>query len=477
MKVIDFPAGHSMDTDWFAVDKDGNVAIFDSGENGAVPIEIENQTYKLELFGKYAKPITPILKQLYLDEKAIENILQKCDVDTLHSIISDKYAVDGCIFLLNEGKKWEDLDFERVLSKEKSYDDDAVLCLSENMPLYLISNIYYIREEFIEAIKNKTIIKACNFSTLDDDDDGFTGAGKKDLGLFFYDHDNYDWRTKPYYKVHTPEIPLKATQIAPDLENKIPHLKEISFENQQLIQPMEFLSCNSYVEGDTDKIGYGKVFSSDDQEVYCLLSISDQIWNLMRLGYCTRCYRYRDTHSYLYHCGFNAYKDYPPIVIIKDYYVFDYKKGARYDDLLKQIYKKLDIDIRDCFITYCAKCYDSHDESDLLRFSEKFQKCYEHLNIEISVLLPSLIIAIDESVLSMLKSKYEITDFSEIPCLCSITIEERQYPLLTVSKPNTEEEQEKLDRFLSKNLDKIRAILAQPRNLPPLEPRVIRIEE
>ena len=34
----DFPAAHSMDTWWFAVDAEGHVAVFDSGESGAVPI-------------------------------------------------------------------------------------------------------------------------------------------------------------------------------------------------------------------------------------------------------------------------------------------------------------------------------------------------------------------------------------------------------------------------------------------------------
>jgi len=36
---MDFPAAHSMDTGWFAVDRDGHVAHFDSGEAGAVPEE------------------------------------------------------------------------------------------------------------------------------------------------------------------------------------------------------------------------------------------------------------------------------------------------------------------------------------------------------------------------------------------------------------------------------------------------------
>jgi len=35
----DFPAAHSMDTTWFAIDRDGNLALFDSGEAGAVPEE------------------------------------------------------------------------------------------------------------------------------------------------------------------------------------------------------------------------------------------------------------------------------------------------------------------------------------------------------------------------------------------------------------------------------------------------------
>jgi hypothetical protein len=33
----DFPAAHSMDTTWFAVDRDGHVAAFETGEAGAVP--------------------------------------------------------------------------------------------------------------------------------------------------------------------------------------------------------------------------------------------------------------------------------------------------------------------------------------------------------------------------------------------------------------------------------------------------------
>lgn len=35
--VADYPAAHSMDTSWFAVDKEGHVACFDTGEEGLMP--------------------------------------------------------------------------------------------------------------------------------------------------------------------------------------------------------------------------------------------------------------------------------------------------------------------------------------------------------------------------------------------------------------------------------------------------------
>jgi hypothetical protein len=39
---VDFPAAHSMDTNWYAIDRDGRVAAFWSGESGAVPEQALN---------------------------------------------------------------------------------------------------------------------------------------------------------------------------------------------------------------------------------------------------------------------------------------------------------------------------------------------------------------------------------------------------------------------------------------------------
>jgi hypothetical protein len=36
---MDFPAAHSMDTSWFGIDDEGNIAEFTSGEAGAMPVK------------------------------------------------------------------------------------------------------------------------------------------------------------------------------------------------------------------------------------------------------------------------------------------------------------------------------------------------------------------------------------------------------------------------------------------------------
>ncbi|MGE3804941.1 MAG: hypothetical protein AB7K24_09745 [Gemmataceae bacterium] len=47
--IPDFPAAHSMDTTWFAVDRDGHVGMFDSWEAGAVPTTALNHYVEHDL--------------------------------------------------------------------------------------------------------------------------------------------------------------------------------------------------------------------------------------------------------------------------------------------------------------------------------------------------------------------------------------------------------------------------------------------
>jgi len=474
MKTVDFPAGHSMDTEWFAVDKDGNIAVFDSSDEGAVPIETWEEQLWIELFEKYTSPITPVLKQLYLDQKMIERLLEKCDVVTLKQILTEEHIAESCFLLLNHGKTWDDLNFEHIFVKKGHF----ALRLSLVIQFYLISNTYDIRQELKAAIKNGIIAKACYISLdFDKAKEHFwvvPELGISDLGIYVYELEMRGGMTIfPYEKTYTPEFPLKANQIAPNLADKIPHFKEISFENQDFVQPMSFFNCKTWYHDDDIENEKVQVLSSYDIEDYPFAKIND----LLKLGKCKRCYP--DGYSYwVRYYNLKAYQDYPPIFIIED---FDNRDFTRYSTLFNILYNCLKINFEDCVKTFCVKCYDPENEEknqefEFLRLVEKFQNCYQHLNIELSVLQPLLLIAIEDTVINLFKTKFEIIGFLETPCLCCIDIEGKQYPLLVVNNSKTKEEHEVLTKFLTEKSDEIKTILAQPRNLPPPKPRVIKIE-
>src|SRR5262249_4294000 len=46
----DFPAAHSMDLDWFAVDEAGHVGLFSTGENGHAPQAAQDEGVLMELW-------------------------------------------------------------------------------------------------------------------------------------------------------------------------------------------------------------------------------------------------------------------------------------------------------------------------------------------------------------------------------------------------------------------------------------------
>jgi hypothetical protein len=83
----DFPAAHSMDTTWFAVDRDGHVAVFDSGEAGAVPVEGYNEDW------------APILDEL---TKAAGGLALDADDDDAWADRPNRLAAMGLFFYTHE---------------------------------------------------------------------------------------------------------------------------------------------------------------------------------------------------------------------------------------------------------------------------------------------------------------------------------------------------------------------------------------
>ena len=495
MKEIDYPAGHSMDTDWFAVDKNGDIGFFDTGQEGAYPFQVDKEISWAELFWKHTIPITKGLKQLFLDESTLKQLLARCTTDALEKMTSDDYWGDGYILWLNDGKTWEDLYLEEYFAESK---EDFALLLSPNVSVFLIDNAYYVQDKIVNAIKNGVVYKACAFTMYPEEGDA-ERVTVSELGAFVYENENFD--RDPYERLCGSGIPLNISLFSGDRSRGIPKFAEIAFSEQKFIQPMAHFSCRSYVyvrpiEDTPQNLveeGYVRVKLSDEEWAYCLVSPTECRMAKTDLYQCRKCDKMRYDSSYRVHS--KLFQDYPPVLLIQDSYHCSResedcrlcawslliqnsyhcsrKEELRNDEVLGCLSECLQINKYDYYMSYCIKCYPSTKESLELRF----QKCHGHFEVEIDTLQPLLLITLEESAKNLIHQYYQISNLAEAPCLCSVSIKGKTYPLLVVNDMKTAEDKEKLMRYLKSIAGEIKAILGKQRNLPAPKPRVIRIDE
>lgn len=74
----DFPAAHSMDTDWFGVDDAGHVALFGSMEGGAVPSTVTSQEALCELLVLEVAEV-PFVAESPVEEWALRDELDRAE--------------------------------------------------------------------------------------------------------------------------------------------------------------------------------------------------------------------------------------------------------------------------------------------------------------------------------------------------------------------------------------------------------------
>ncbi|MDR2423677.1 MAG: hypothetical protein LBD59_02995, partial [Prevotellaceae bacterium] len=144
------------------------------------------------------------------------------------------------------------------------------------------------------------------------------------------------------------------------------------------------------------------------------------------------------------------------------------------------LYDTLNIKNYDCFMTYCAKCYlwQSVGEEFLPdRIASKFGNCHKHIETELSVLQPLLLIAFEETVVDLLKIHYQIDGFSGTPCLCQVSIDGKIYPLLALPQAISQEEIADLSFKLSNLANEVKTILSQQREMLETKPRTVRFSQ
>lgn len=232
-EILDYPAAHSMDTTWFAVDAEGYIAMFDTGEGGAVP------------------------EDALRGEDGLDILLEEIAKDRVGKLI--KVDTPG-MSLLSE-LTWEELN-KRAKEPGLAYNVLLLLASDRAIPILRVEEI---EDNYIVQFAGDPIIvylgkcQASDLQKLIDNKQVLAGKSiywdfdrhiASLCGLYEYEHNSHS--LIPYNRRYIPQYPLKLENLPERLQTKIIEagIDRVKFAESELVQPLEHTPCNAW--GNTD---------------------------------------------------------------------------------------------------------------------------------------------------------------------------------------------------------------------------------
>jgi hypothetical protein len=234
---VDYPAAHSMDTVWFAIDADGHVAYFFTGEAGAAPGQA--------VANEEAYTADDLMAALAGEAASVSGLLIA--------------ALPACEAVHDpRGRQMPGAEGEHVPVPPANY---AVLMF--------LDSLEPVREE-VAARRAHPVPAAEGVAVVwrpltRDAHDRLHQAGlcrgcfwdwghevvPESLarrGVFVYRHITENWISGPYGRAEVPERPVHVDQLPPSLRR---HVKQVRFEGVRFaqtpyIQPLEHAGCVSW---------------------------------------------------------------------------------------------------------------------------------------------------------------------------------------------------------------------------------------
>lgn len=255
----DYPAAHSMDTTWFAIDADENVAVFDSGEGGAVPESFKPKFFDIyfvdafiELFAKDDSDLVkiPTPAQSVLDKmdrsefiKDVKNALSEEEYylqrnhNELAGIEPDlfpdyKLRLRNTLLTLNSKSSISQLQ-ENTSGRIVQFSGEPLVVYVEGL---------IIPSKAMAMIESGDILAGRRFS--------LNTTPKRIpphwLGAFSYHCDLGS--AIPYTRQGCPSIPLKLHDLSADLQDwlSLTWFDKVQFEKTKLLQPIEYEACRTW---------------------------------------------------------------------------------------------------------------------------------------------------------------------------------------------------------------------------------------
>jgi hypothetical protein len=272
--AIDFPAAHSMDTTWFAIDADGCVGIFSSDEGGAVPgdeyseqmiKEIEADLGSIEMYPEDGSQLIEDGSQLI--EVLVEThggILDRNSIDVESILASMSMEI-----LLAEIDRCEHP--KRISNSRRSRKprQDEIIITIHLFGLFLLVPTSAIiptercQVEIIIELPGDSIIiysPMCELPWLKSAiEAGVVLSGTKQMNLYnnlslfgWYQYNCHQQYAAPYYGEQFPKHPIYLKDLPPAIIqnlNRLTKFPNLRFARTSEIQPVEQIPCYIWGSG------------------------------------------------------------------------------------------------------------------------------------------------------------------------------------------------------------------------------------
>jgi len=237
--MVDFPAAHSMDSAWFAVDRDGRVAYFSTGEAGAMP---EDAAGSEELYGalaalpKRGEEIVEPYRNLPSEEGAAA-----VAHDGL-TYVSEERGTSITLMLADPAPVREEIEAGRA----------RVFRAASGCAVHFAELNHATSKRLHDAgLCHGCFLDYRSYATADDegDEDDAEGGGGRDSmatrGIYVYSHTCENWISGPYGREAAPSVPISVDDLPPEVRADLVRLP-VSFRDDPYIQPAEHVDCASW---------------------------------------------------------------------------------------------------------------------------------------------------------------------------------------------------------------------------------------
>jgi hypothetical protein len=237
----DYPAAHSMDSCWFAVDTDGRVGFFQTREGGAQPTR-----------GLFGHPAEWARRRVAREVPA-----GAFEVDLRGYLLP--YLKGGGIRHLHGGSEWPVLMFFDSLDPVRTYVDSGLAAEVKARDGFAVLWPNLLELDYQRLHRGKpAVCRGCfwQFDTLEvAEEEPRPNLARH--GVYVFSALGGNASANPYGLQLVPAAPVQVDQLPPDLRGRLKEVQfeGVSFADTPVFQPAEHVPCTAYGPVYTDLKG------------------------------------------------------------------------------------------------------------------------------------------------------------------------------------------------------------------------------